>query len=366
MTKIHIALVGGQAAPVYNGIVYTDPDRVIMIHSDESITQAERIKSEINIPCELCRTDPVNMYDIEQKALIYAEKYKKESISINISSGTKLWTYFFTKTFGQLLNTEIFYIDQNNCIWNLTHKTTEIIEFNTNVHFRLYGAPLVNYIPFSSYTEDDISVIEKIEELRKFHYVDFNRLTDLFEKQTNLTEKTLLSGSYLRWDKNNKTFNVFLKRNSGMSINKSLHSLNVRSLLLNSGWFEYKVALFISKWDKCREIIMNCKFLAKTNAPKNEVDIIVNTGTKFLFVECKTQISKINEIDKFNSVVKNYGGMGSKALFVTDAQMPDTAKEKCKEYNILSFSLQEKHLNMENDQALSFLLNKELFNINIK
>ena len=119
MTKIHIALIGGQAAPVYNGIVYTNPDRVIMIHSDESLTQAERIKSEINIPCELCRTDPVNMYDIEQKVLLYAEKYREESISINISSGTKVWTYFFTKHLGNA-HTELFYIDQNNCIWIFT------------------------------------------------------------------------------------------------------------------------------------------------------------------------------------------------------------------------------------------------------
>ena len=92
----------------------------------------------------------------------------------------------------------------------------------------------------------------------------------------------------------------------------------------------------------------------------------MNTGIKNLFVECKTQIYDTTAIDKFRSVIKSYGGMGSKGLFVTDAPMNDMAKAKCEEHGILTFSLQEQHLGMSVEQALYLLLENELYNINTK
>ena len=111
---------------------------------------------------------------------------------------------------------------------------------------------------------------------------------------------------------------------------------------------------------------MNCHFPYRSNLDKNETDIIVNTGPKILFVECKTQITHNTDIDKFRSVIKGYGGTGSKGLFVTDAKMTDMAKQKCNENGILTFSLQDEHLGMSNEQALILLLESELFNINAK
>jgi len=122
----------------------------------------------------------------------------------------------------------------------------------------------------------------------------------------------------------------------------------------------------LSKWDKGKNIYLNCHFPFKPNVDKNEVDIIVNTGSKILFVECKTQITHTTDIDKFRSVVKGYGGIGSKGIFVTDAKMTDIAREKCKEHGLLSFSLQDDHLGMSNEKALAILLDSELFNINTK
>ena len=137
-------------------------------------------------------------------------------------------------------------------------------------------------------------------------------------------------------------------------------------MAFNSGWFEFKVAKILSKWDKCKEICMNCKFPFREKVDKNETDILINTGSKVLFVECKTQINNITDIDKFRSVIKNYGGMGSKGLFVTNAKMTDIAKAKCEEHGILSFSLQDSHLGLTEEKALQLLLESELFNINTK
>ena len=76
-------------------------------------------------------------------------------------------------------------------------------------------------------------------------------------------------------------------------------------------------------------------------------------------------INNITDIDKFASVIKNYGGTGSKGIFITDAKMSDSAKQKCNEHNILTFSLQDENMGMTHEKALSIKLDSELFNINM-
>jgi hypothetical protein len=98
---------------------------------------------------------------------------------------------------------------------------------------------------------------------------------------------------------------------------------------------------------------------------KNEVDILVNTGTKVLFVECKTQITNTVDVDKFANDIKKYGGSGSEGLFVTDAPMNEVAIKKCEESGILGFSLQGVKL-FSPEKALMMLLDSEIGRINAK
>jgi hypothetical protein len=126
----------------------------------------------------------------------------------------------------------------------------------------------------------------------------------------------------------------------------------------------------LSHWRYAKEIRLNCLFPDRKSHnvrfPKNEIDVIVNTGTKLLFVECKTMISTSTDIDKFRTAVKNYGGMGSKALFVTDNMMNDLQKEKCHDSGIIIFSLKDPAFGPNKEQELFKLLESELFNINTK
>jgi len=65
-------------------------------------------------------------------------------------------------------------------------------------------------------------------------------------------------------------------------------------------------------------------------------------------------------------MVKNYGGMGCKALFLTKEVMRPEAKEKCNDSGILSFSLASSSSILPKDKSLYMLLESELFNINSK
>lgn len=382
MAKIHITLVGGQPAPVYHGIVATQPDKVVFIYSESSRDAMEKVRSEIHMAED--KQEPLNTTDPQQimkRANILAEKYKNDEVTLNISSGLKSWSHLFGRVFDSMPNASVVYMDQNNVLWNYrTMERKADFVFDMDVLFRLYGNRLENYKRLTDYTEKDLKALDKIKNIRLFNIPDFNKLTaTLNDKQKNILcnqnsgKFDLMangSQSYVEWEKTTKDsigfVRIFLARKNGKSQEVTFESENAVDLAFNSGWFEFEVATLLSKWTKAKSIYLNCHFPFKPKVDKNEVDIIVNTGTKILFVECKTQITHTTDIDKFRSVVKGYGGTGSKGLFVTDARMTDVARKKCEEHGLLSFSLQDDHLGMSHEKALALLLDSELFNINTK
>lgn len=380
--KVHITLVGGQPAPVYHGIVATQPDKVVFIYSESSRDVVEKVRSEIHIAEDeqkpLDTTDPQL---IVERANSLAEKYKDDEVTLNISSGLKSWSHLFGRVFDSMPNASVVYMDQNNVLWNyrtMEHKSD--FEFDMDVLFRLYGNRLENHKRLTDYTEKDLNALDKIKNIRLFNVPDFNKLTaTLNDKQQNILRNQnsgkfdlMANGSqsYVEWEKTTKDsigfVRIFLAKKNGKSQEVTFESENAVDLAFNSGWFEFEVATLLSKWTKAKSVYLNCHFPFKPKVDKNEVDIIVNTGTKILFVECKTQITHTTDIDKFRSVVKGYGGTGSKGLFVTDARMSDVARKKCEEHGLLSFSLQDDHLGMSHEKALALLLDSELFNINTK
>lgn len=74
---------------------------------------------------------------------------------------------------------------------------------------------------------------------------------------------------------------------------------------------------------------------------KNEIDIIINTGSKVLFLECKTQVTDIKDIDKFSNVVKNNGGLAARGILVTDNPLKQQVQEKCRDNHIIHFNTKE-------------------------
>ena len=375
MKKIHITLVGGQPAPIYNAIASINPDKVIYIcsNSENSIKVLKSLKQEINIESQTINLDTTSPIKIEKCAQTLAQTYKDDEVTINISSGLKSWAYWFSVVFHPYTNASVVYIDQNNLLWNYrTMQSSNDLNFDMHILFRLYGNSIENnYVPFDHYTPEDFLAIKKIEEMRRFNFQVFNKLTTLLSKEqshqinNNKVGEFTLDKSSVSWDKTTSTIKISLwkhDRNERCSIT----SPHATQLLFNTNWFEIKVAQILSQWDKAKEICVNCKFPFNKNLDKNEVDIIVNTGTKLLFVECKTQIASTTDIDKFRSVIKNYGGMGSKGLFITDAPMKDMAKAKCDEHNIISLSLKDDHSLLGANKALYLLLNNEIDNLNTK
>lgn len=381
MSKIHITLVGGQPAPVYHGIVATQPDYVLYVCSksaDSKRTLKVLKKVLQHIPCAWYFLDPTDPSTIKEFAESSAEQFKDDEVTVNISGGLKSWTFWFSIVFDKQPNAAVVYMDQNNVLWNYrTMESSTGFEFDMHTLFRLYRNPLENYTSFNVYDEDDFAAIQEIETYRSFNYDDFNKLTTVLSKESQHCVRQQIEGSmhlpnsmsYIKWNKNaadGKQEVELCIYKKDECIQKQIRSTHAMELVFYAGWFECKVAKILSSWRHSKDICMNCHFPFKEGIDKNEVDIIINTGTKILFVECKTQIHDTTAIDKFRSVIKEYGGTASKGLFVTDAKMTDIAKEKCREHGILTYSLRDNHMGMSHEEAIAALLDNELYSINAR
>lgn len=375
MAHIHITLLGAQSYPVYLGILDQQPDGVILVHSATTRSEAMRIKQVIQVPTQLLEFDPVDIKQIfHQLKTNFKQLSADDLYSVNISGGTKLWSIAFYEYFREQVNARLLYVDQNNYICNLKtlDKYLSNVPLETDVVFRLNGTSAESYTLLQEYTEEDTECMKRIKELRKYSYDGFKGLSMPNPTQWN-TIRNKPKGEWksewgtVSWDKPSAKLEVRLLNKKRIPKEVVLQSPHVFDLFFHTGWFEYEVARLFAGWKHAKEIRLNVKFpYSADKNPKNEIDIIVNTGNRLLFVECKTQISAITDIDKFRTAVKNYGGMACKAIFITEATMKATAQEKCEDSSILSFSLQDSFGSLSVEKQLYFKLEQELFEINKK
>jgi hypothetical protein len=382
MRKVHITLIGGQPLPVYHAIKALSPDYIVYIYSHDTVKVLDRIRNEVPTEGEEILMPPTDAVRIRQHAEQLADRFAQDEVTVNISGGLKSWAFWFGTVFHRCANASVVYVDQNNILWNYNRMEYSEVHFvDLPVFFRLHGNPIDgNYTDFREYTSRDDSAVAIIEYMRRFDVQQFNALATVLSKENQHKLRCMSEGcfevakypmSYVKWKKGTAdspecvvTLNI-CKRN-GYTQSRTISSEHIIDLVFNSGWFEYKVARMLSKWDKAKEIFLNCHFPFKPGNDKNEVDIIVNAGTKLLFVECKTQINSTTDIDKFASVKKNYGGIGSKAIFVTDAPMTEMAIKKCDDNHMLHFSIGNLEPVASAEQALVALLDSDLYNINAK
>lgn len=369
--KIYIALVGGQPVPVYTGLRYVNPDKMVLICSRESREEAERIEALFEGSTEVILCDPVDLKAIRQLGTALSETYAEDEVVLNVTSGTKAWSIVFYEVFRNHKQAHVIYIDQNNKYHDFMTDESIQLDLEKDIHYKLYGSLISSYKSFTDYTSDDEQVMQQIQSLRIKNLKDYNYLTAVLDQERKIELETkdygtfrLNDGSFVEWDKTVPKISLCLCNKVGNKYTKTFESPNVMSLVFNSGWFEYKTALAFSKIRGVREIRMNCLFKAQNDMPKNEVDMILDMGNKLIFVECKTQIHDTTAIDKFHSVLKNYAGMGTKGIFVTDSPIKENAKEKCKNNDLLIFSFDYRCSFDMNVYRLAVLIDEELQKIN--
>ena len=344
MTKLHIALVGGEPTPVYQGIVYANPDRVILICSEKTKNVAENICGQLSAlqdVIEIRIFSDTDLHSMEASTAQLASEITADTeLSVNLSSGLKVWTLvFYNILHPQLPDAKIFCLGQDGTVFDITaDRSDERVDFDMEAQFRLLGNEIASYTSYADYTAEDRSMLNVVKSwsISPRYHDALKELTRAFVDiaKGGDTKPIVVENneSKLEWNPETRSFSGNLKgRNIDFNCPHAWH------ILLNTGWFEVYVASLLAQFYPPKDIRLNCVFKTRTDAIKNEVDIIVNAGKKLIFVECKTQVFKSIDVDKFASVVRTYGGLGSKALFVTNTPMKAEAQEKCNDKGITTY-----------------------------
>lgn len=364
----HITLVGGQTYPIFKVIKTLNPDKVIYIHSKKTKGEAERIANEfptIDHTYKAFAADNMNkiVFDATKIFKNLEDKHQDgDTYSVNVTGGLKVWAIaFYNLAKDSSLAPNIYYIDQNTVLWNLgSHATQEQLEIEDVMRvMRINNNEPKEYIKFDQLEEEDIKVCKKIDNIMSSGPALYALLSKV-RKQPSLKEWEVGKNS-LKWDKGESRFILRIGNNETI-----LKSKNVRKLLLNAGWFEYKVASFLSKWKRVKDIYIGVTFKASNNSSKNEIDIIANVGSKLLFVECKTDIANPTDLDKFKSAVDNYGGSGCMRLFIQNESIDIDVVEKCDDNEILCFSLKDSLPGRTVYDSLELLLENAINEVNTK
>jgi len=359
--KIQIITVGGQKGPVFSGINRETPDFIYLLHSSETKVDAEDIVAKTGLNHEYIEIDPFDINKIEPKLSKIFKKHLNDEIICNITAGTKplaITLYSVALGFG---NTKVWYIDQNDCIFDLKSKIQLIREDNetsTLDYLDKLGKMPKSSMLYTDFEEKDFEAIAILRSLFLKSPGEFLDLSNSSEKYTHLQEWKTEKGSILKYIKQENCYSFKFHKHLK---EYSLSSKNISNLVKKNGWFELEIASLISKWNKVNELIMSVIFPYSSGSDKNEIDIIVRCKNKLFFIECKIQVNDIKDIDKFNSAVSFYGGLSAKKMLITDQKLKPRVKEKCDDYNILTFDLTSNYdLFGGAEKFLYHLLNSEL------
>lgn len=101
--------------PVYVGIREIDAEKVVLVHSRQSVEDAERVKKDFPTVEELVRFDPLD-YDLIQKdAIGLLERFTNDEVTVNVSSGTKPWAIAFAFLSERYGNVSIIWVYNVSC-----------------------------------------------------------------------------------------------------------------------------------------------------------------------------------------------------------------------------------------------------------
>lgn len=365
MRKVHISLVGGQPIPVYIGIKDNgQASTVVLVCSNQSKDEAERIKAQFpKRKVRIVECHPVNLVEIEKMIIELRDEFSDYEKTINLTSGTKLWSLSFFRLFYPQENTHFIYVDQTCLITDILTKETHKFKIDTLTRFELYGTPLTSFRILEEYDDEDVMVMNEVEKIRNINSYEFYLLTkDFNEREYAKTAK----GSSLKYSIIGRWAKISIKTENGV-YSKELTSQHVFDILFNSGWFELKTAIELRKNSHIGNIWLNCEFKDTEGEPKNEIDIIAELDNRLVFVECKTMIHDTTDIDKFRSALRNFSGTSSTGVFVTNDNPSvrtqlryDHAMEKCKDNNILTFNFSLWENNISEYPTLEKIVNDQI------
>ncbi|MFT3846826.1 MAG: DUF1887 family CARF protein [Lacibacter sp.] len=335
-----ISIVGSQLLPIYVGIKEFNPDKVHFIVSNESSGSIIALKPLLNsIQFSTHNCDAFDFFAIKATCEKIVDKINSnDTITFNLTGGTKIMVLACQALIIEK-GLKGFYINQDDTLLELPSYTRKKIntELTTKEFLDLSGHNIAASNVLSDFTAEDFkmsSAIEAFANSDKKYIV----ITNHFRKKYNNAnlkippsgKENIPNNIELTWN-----INTIVIKNNGKEY-LSLKSKNIHQLFFNTGWWELQVAKEMSNWGKFKELLINCvlPFKIDVKSAKNEIDVLLNTGKKLIFVECKSGNVKQEDVNKMKAIKQTYGGLISRSILVSRFLPSPTIIEKCKELDI--------------------------------
>lgn len=341
MKYIHITLIGKESLPAYYPIAESRPDLVFAIGTRQSRQAAERLRevlvTRLGIECEInCQADAFDLQSVE----LYCEELHKSfepdsEVIYNITGGTKLMAIGAYKA-ALHHKAQVIYTNSDACIDIETNESTPLACMVDNeTIFALQGQHLKSYDVYTPQAEKILAAQSICSFLRDYNNKGFHSCL-VREYMRSALPKHYTAKGY-----------GYDCAASGITITRNYRSVldiscpDARQLLLEGRWWEVLIADILDQWSGGRFTIWtNVVFVPREeNNPdgkrdKNEVDVLVNTGNKLLFVECKSGNFNQDNINKLAFVRQNYGSDKSMCVLISYYPVGNDLRERAVEAKV--------------------------------
>lgn len=337
--KHQICFVSGQLLPIYIGIKEFMPDKIHFIASEETkggISVIRDLFKELTFREFIC--EPFDFYSIKKFVENIIEKIDVgDDILINLTGGTKIMLLAAQSVISDK-HVGGFYINQDYSLINVpSYEKKQIVsQLSVNDFFCLSGHKSFTAKTLPDFTSSDYKVSNEINSFATSNKL-YSKVTEHIRKKfKSIPEKgfeTIASNASVKWERG------LVEIHNNSKLVAAFKSTNVKELFFNATWWEILVALEVIKWVKAKEVMLHCELTFKSDDKtlKNEIDILLNTGRKLIFVECKSGNIRQEDINKMKVIKETYGGIISKSLLVSRFMPSQSILEKCKELDIEIF-----------------------------
>jgi len=349
--KHHISLVGGQTLPLYVGIIESNADFIHFVYSKDS-SESIKVLQDI-FKDKKMKTYECNAFNHAEILSLFNSIVSSFSSSddfvFNITGGTKLMALAATEVV-QKSKGKAFYFNQDLTFYEIPsfeiRNITKNLEINDYV--RLSGNKISCYTDISKYKDSDFNAAQRISNFSAANTKEYSAIHKFKDQRFGNSGSLPVRGDYqinnnlfVSWDEN------------GLDISTSSDSLlelsckNVHSLFFNAGWWELLVAQSVNKWKQKVDLYTNVilPYKNEDSQSKNEIDVLVNTGKRLVFIECKSGNILASDINKIKAVRETYGGRIARSLLVSKYKPKSHIIEKCQELDIDIFYCYEGYKN---------------------
>lgn len=339
-----ITLVGGQLLPIYIGIKEFSPDKIHFIVSKESSEKVNTLKPFLSGKSYfMYNCDPFKFSDIRSVSeRILSKIDHMDEVTFNLTGGTKIMV-LAVQSIIQERGLKGFYVNLDNSLLELPSYAQRPISCTLTIKefFELSGHGIYNYKTLSDFSSHDLVAAKEIKSFCENDYrykTIVGHISRTFkESKSPIPNKGsfIIGKTTFKWSSD-----AIEIHEKGKALYK-FSSKRIKNLFFNSSWWEVLVAQEISKWHGTKELLIQCELPFRTDKThlKNEIDILINLGTKLIFVECKSGRVKQEDINKMKIIKDTYGGVISKSILVCIEMPSQGVIEKCNELNIELFCL---------------------------